>query len=459
MRLKSFIYSLGITALLSWTNSLLFAHQTINIQIDGKSFEVNKHSASRGPEAIDLSSVTKELGLKIYDPGLTYTASTNSSVSFIDGPAGRLLYRGYAIQDLVSKDYVNVAYLLIYGQLPSEQELQHFNQQINRYSKLKPSLKKLISELGKTSDPMSLLPRFIMSLTDDYPQLNKDKLSEAEKVDLACLILGQTRSFIAKLYQKKASSRNLEFSSELTINQESSYAEAFVQEAYQESGIEDKLSLASKAINILLVLHADHGQNCSTSTLRSVTSAKASPFFALNAAVSALAGAAHGKANHDVVKLLKEIEAKLIEKQKNFGGQAEDYLASEIAETLNKVKNKEMLLPGFGHRVYTSFDPRAKVLKSLSREVLSSLNKEKSLLTIANALEKAALADPFFKKRNLYPNLDFYSGIIYTALEIPEDMLTVMFAFGRMSGWLAHYHEMTSEPFKIWRPGQVYIGQ
>lgn len=436
----------------------IYGNETINVQIAGNSFEVNKISSSRGPDAIDLSPIFKDLGFKIYDPGLTYTVSTSSSISFIDGPAGKLLYRGYPIESLVLKDYVEVAYLLIFGQSPSEKELYDFNERIRHYAQLNPSMSKNISDHAKHSDSMSLLARFIMTLADYKTHLNKENLNQDEKLDFMALVLGKIRSFVTKLYQVKTNT-TLSSDSKYFFDHDSSYSESFVKEAYRGSELEENLSLASKAINMLLVLHADHGQNCSTSTLRGVISAKASPFFALNAEVSALSGAAHGKANHDVIKLLKSIEKKIYAKQEIFGGEPVDYLTSEIDILLARVRNKEILLPGFGHRVYTSFDPRARILKKLSNEVLATFDKGKGLLTIASALEQAALAEPFLIKRNLYPNLDFYSGIIYTALEIPEEMLTVMFAFGRVSGWLANYHEMTNEPFKIWRPGQVYIGE
>ena len=436
-----------------------YGSETINVQIDGVSYDAEKISANRGPDAIDLEPLLKKIGIKVYDPGLTYTVATSSSISFINGPAGQLLYRGYPIEELVLKDYVEVAYLLIYGQLPTKLELRDFNLHINRHASLKPAMKRFIIEHAKHSDPMTLLPRFIMSLADYYPQLSKSSLSQSEKLDLVFIVLGQIRSFVAQLYQSKISTKVSNSITKNYLHYEAPYSEIFTIEAYQGSEIEENLALASKAINMLLILHADHGQNCSTSTMRGVTSAKASPLFALNAAVSALSGAAHGKANHDVVNLLKEIEKNLHAKQEMFGGEPIDYLTSEIDVVLNKVKNKEMLLPGFGHRIYTSIDPRAKVIKRFSKEVLNTFDKGKSLLTIASALEQAALADAFFINRNLYPNLDFYSGIIYTALEVPEDMLTLMFAFGRISGWLAHYQEMTSEPFKIWRPGQVYKGK
>lgn len=438
---------------------LIYGKSTIRVQVEEKAFEVEKIVSKRGLDAVDFGPVARELGMKIYDPGLTYTASTRSSISFVDGPAGELLYRGYSIEQLIEKDYLEVAYLLIFGQLPSATELQEFNKQINRSAQLKPAAIKFISEFGSHADPMTLLPRFIMTLTDLYQNLNSESLKQHEKVSFIFLILGQIRSFIAKLYQLNIGQRVSTPDDKRNLDYELSYCDAFTQEAFRGSDLEEHLELASKALNMLLILHADHGQNCSTSTLRSVISAKASPFFGLNAAISALSGAAHGKANHDVVSLLRRIEKDLYTKQEIFGGAAEDYLKSTIDETLIKVKNKEMLLPGFGHRVYTSFDPRARLLKKVSYEVLESLGKNKSLLVIATALEQAALADPYFKNRMLYPNLDFYSGIIYTALDIPEDMLTLMFAFGRVSGWLSHYYEMSNEPSKIWRPGQVYIGK
>jgi citrate synthase len=364
------------------------------------------------------------------------TAATNSAVTFLDGEKGILRYRGYPIEELAEKSsFIEVSYLLIYGELPSADRLKWFEGQIAKFSETKDGIKSIIKAFPKDAHPMGVLSAAVVGLSGFHPEY-ADKLNDTRKDEVIAQLMAQVKNIAA--YQYRASQGK-----DLIDSQPKKYD--YVADFYQQMYGKEPDAEVIKALNILLILHADHEQNCSTSTVRLVGSSKANLYASISAGIDALWGPLHGGANQAVIEMLQEIQRDGGD-YKKFIGKAKD-------------KNSGFLLMGFGHRVYKNFDPRAKIIKKACDVILQKLNVKDPLLDIAKGLEEEALKDQYFVDRKLYPNVDFYSGIIYKALNIPTSMFTVMFALGRLPGWQAQWKEMIETPStKIGRPRQIYVG-
>jgi len=363
------------------------------------------------------------------------TGSCASAVTFLDGELGILRYRGYPIEQLAEKSsFIEVAYLLNWGKLPTAAELTAFEKKVASYSTLPEYITKMVQLFPSTTHPMAIASSLTVALSGHYPELNNPNPTIEQKDEIFALLLGQFKIITAAIHRVQSGQ------SLVASNASLSYCEDFM----NMMGMKPSKDVA-KALDVLLILHADHEQNCSTSTVRVVGSSNASIFASISAGIDALWGPLHGGANQEVLEMLEEIQ--------KSGGDAHKALARA------KDKNDNFKLMGFGHRVYKNFDPRAKIIKKACDVVLTQLGVKDPLLDIAKGLEQEALADDYFKSRNLYPNVDFYSGIIYRALGIPTNLFTVMFALGRMPGWLAQWKEMReTKETKISRPRQVYTG-
>ena len=393
-----------------------------------------------GASVIDLSKLNAQTGLNAFDQGFVNTASTRSAITYIDGDQGILRYRGYPIEELASKrSYLEVAYLLIYGELPSADELANFDDRIRRHTLIHEDLKNLFHAMPQNAHPMSVLAAGVSALSTFY----QDSLNphDAAQVELSTIRLLAKMPVLAAYSHKNSLGQAL-----LYPDNSLSMVENFLRMCFgtmAEEYIQNPV--VTQALDTLLTLHADHEQNCSTSTVRLVGSSQANLFASVSAGISALFGPLHGGANEAVLEMLNAIHAS--------GDSVQTYI--------NRVKNKEdgIRLMGFGHRVYKSFDPRAKIVKATADRVLSELGVNDPLLDIAKELEAAALADDYFVERRLYPNVDFYTGVIYKAMGFPPRMFTALFAIGRLPGWVAHWREMNLDPAtKIGRPQQLYIG-
>ncbi|MBP9680998.1 MAG: citrate synthase [Bacteriovorax sp.] len=406
------------------------------IEIDGKVFEYPVQVGVENEKAIDISKLRGDTGCITIDHGFMNTGSCASAITFLDGELGILRYRGYPIEQLAEKSsFIEVSYLLVYGKLPTTAELKAFEQKIANHSKLPEGAEKIIDAFPKEAHPMAVASAASVALSAFYPKYTSANPTAEEREDVIALMLGQFKTIASRQYRR---SQGL---SPIETNPSLSYCEDFMSMMF---GGKPNAEVA-KALDILLILHADHEQNCSTSTVRVVGSSNANVFASISAGIDALWGPLHGGANQEVLEMLAEIQ--------KAGG---DYkLALERA----KDKTDTFKLMGFGHRVYKNFDPRAKIIKKACDTILTQLGVKDELLAIAKGLEQEALADDYFKSRNLYPNVDFYSGIIYRALGIPTNMFTVMFALGRMPGWLSQWKEMReTKETKISRPRQVYVG-
>lgn len=392
-----------------------------------------------GNDGYAIGNLLKETGNVTYDPGFMNTANTKSAITFIDGDAGILRYRGYPIDQLAEKsNFLEVAYLLIYGELPSETQLEEFDLSIRNHTMLHEDMKDFFKGFPRDAHPMPVLSSAVSALSTWY----QDSLEpfNKEHVELSTLRLLAKVPVIAAYAHKKASGQPM-----LYPDNSMSLVENFLRLCFAQPTEPYEMDpLVVKALDQLLILHADHEQNCSTATVRIVGSADANLFASVSAGVNALFGPAHGGANEAVLKMLKQIKA--------------DGISPDAF--MEKVKNKEdgIRLMGFGHRVYKNYDPRAKIIKATAHEVLERTGGDE-LLEIALKLEEKALADDYFIERRLYPNVDFYTGLIYKALGFPEQMFTVLFAIGRLPGWIAQWREMIEDPAtKIGRPRQVYTG-
>jgi citrate synthase len=394
-----------------------------------------------GASSIDISTFVRQTGYTTLDQGFVNTSATRSAITYIDGDKGILRYRGYAIEDVAANStYLEVAWLLIYGQLPSPSELESFENRVRRHTLLHEDLRRFFDALPHDAHPMSVLSSAVSALATFY----EDSLSvhDPEQVELSTIRLLAKLPVIAAYAHKKSLGQAF-----LYPDNSLSFTDNFLKlnfgtmaEPYQANPI------VSKALERLLVLHEDHEQNASTSTVRLVGSTEANMFASISAGINALYGPLHGGANEAVLKMLGEI--------KDSGESVEKFV--------ERVKNKEegIRLMGFGHRVYKNFDPRAKLVKESADEVLAALGVKDELLDIAKELEAVALGDDYFIERKLYPNVDFYTGVIYKAMGFPPRMFTVLFAIGRLPGWIAHWREMNSDPStKIGRPQQLYIGE
>ena len=391
-------------------------------------------------KAIDIGALRKQTGLVTIDEGYVNTGAVQSSVTFLNGEEGVLRYRGYPIEDLASNcDFVEVAYLLIYGELPNQEELAQFRSKIRRHTMLHEDLKSFYDGFPRDAHPMAILSSVVSAMSTFY----QDSLDphDPEQVEVSIHRLLAKLPTIAAFSHKKSLGQPF-----IYPNNNSSYCENFLQMMFSVPCEDYKVDKTFvEALNMLLIVHADHEQNCSTSTVRMVGSADSNIFASISAGICALWGPLHGGANEAVVNMLTRIQ--------NDGGDVDKYV--------NMAKDKEdgFRLMGFGHRVYKNFDPRATLIKTSCDKLLEKLDIDDPLFEIAQKLEKVALEDEYFVKRKLYPNVDFYSGVIYRAMGIPVEMFTVLFAIGRLPGWIAHWREMQLSPTsRICRPRQIYQG-
>jgi citrate synthase len=407
----------------------------------GTSAEFPIVRAVDGRDSADMSTFTKQTGLTALDPGFVNTASTRSAITYIDGDAGILRYRGYAIEDLANNStYLEVAWLLIYGQLPTVSELEEFSERVRRHTLLHEDLKRFFSALPHTAHPMSMMSSAVSALSTYY----EDSLDphNPEMVELSTTRLLAKLPVIAAYAHKKALGQAF-----LYPDNSLNFIENFLKLNFGNlAELYEVDPVLVKALDRLLILHEDHEQNASTATVRLVGSTGANIFASISAGINALYGPLHGGANEAVLTML---------------GQIRDS-GETVQHFVERVKNKEdgVKLMGFGHRVYKNFDPRAQVVKESADEVLASLGVSDPLLDIARELEQVALADDYFIERKLYPNIDFYTGVIYKAMGFPTRMFTVLFAIGRLPGWIAHWREANNDPgTKLGRPQQLYIGE
>ena len=411
---------------------------TLNYPGGSADFPIIK--ATDGDSVIDFSKLNSETGLNSYDIGFVNTASTKSAITYIDGDAGILRYRGYPIEQLAGqKSFVETAYLLIYGELPNAQQLGEWDERLRRHTLIHEDLKNIFHSMPQNAHPMSVLAASVSALSTFY----QDSLNPHDEYQVEL----STVRLLAKLPTLVAYSHKNSLGQALLYPDNSlSYVENFLRMAFgnmAEPYIQNPVVV--KALDTLLVLHADHEQNCSTATVRLVGSSQANLFASVSAGVSALFGPLHGGANEAVLEMLADI--------RDSGESVQKYI--------DRVKNKEegVKLMGFGHRVYKNMDPRARIVKATADKVLADLGVSDPLLDIAKELEAAALADEYFISRKLYPNVDFYTGVIYKAMGFPTRMFTALFAMGGLPGWTSHWREMNHDPAtKIGRPQQLYVG-
>ena len=414
-------------------------NEKVKLSYKGKDFEFPLIEGSEKEKGIDIKSLRSQTGLITYDPGYKNTGSCMSDITFLDGEEGILRYRGYSIEDLCEKaSFIEVAFLLIFGDMPSKKELNLFNDEIRKDSLVDEDLKSILKSFPKSAHPMGVLS----SLTSGLIAFNPSSVDIESEVEFreAIIILIAKFPILASWTHRKVKGLPLNYA-----NTSLSYVENIAHMMFKLPHQDFKPSpIIVNALNKLLILHADHEQNCSTSTVRIVGSSHAGLFASVSAGISALWGPLHGGANQAVIEMLESI--------KNDGGDITKYMDKA------KDKNDPFRLMGFGHRVYKNFDPRARIIKKAADEVLDDLGINDPVLEIAKSLEKEALGDQYFISRNLYPNVDFYSGIIYRALGIPTEMFTVMFALGRLPGWIAQWSEMRKNKEPIGRPRQIYSG-
>ena len=416
-------------------------NEKVVISYKDKTAEFPVVSSSVGSDAMDISKLHSTLGLHTFDQGFVNTASTKSGITFIDGDAGILRYRGYPIEQLAAKkSFLDVSYLLIYGELPDKAQLDAFDQSIRRHTLIHEDLKRFFDAFPQNAHPMSVLASGVSALSTFY----QDSLDphDPEQVELS------TRRLLAKLPVLAAYAHKKSLGQALLYPDNSlSTVENFLRLNFGTQA-EDYIQnpIVTKALDTLLILHADHEQNCSTSAVRLVGSAQANLFASVSAGINALFGPLHGGANEAVLDMLNAIRES----------------GESVQRFVERVKNKEdgIRLMGFGHRIYKNFDPRATIVKATADRVLADLGIADPLLDIAKELEATALADPYFAERKLYPNVDFYTGVIYKAMGFPPRMFTPLFAMGRLPGWISHWREMMQDPNnRIGRPQQVYLGE
>jgi citrate synthase len=410
------------------------------LELDGKVFEFPVIEGTENEKAIDISKLRGTTGYITLDPGFKNTGSTKSAVTFLDGEKGILRYRGYPIEQLAEQaSFIEVAYLIIYGELPTTKQLEEFETSIRKHTLVHEDMKQFFEAYPAKAHPMGILSSMVCSLSTFYPE-SQDPNRNDGAVDLTIHRLIAKLPTLAAWAYKNAMRHPLMYP-----KNDLDYCENFLHMMFAMP-TEDYTPnpVVTKALNKLLILHADHEQNCSASTVRIVGSSQSNLYASIAAGVSALWGPLHGGANQAVIEMLEQI--------KEDGGDLEKWIA--------KAKDKEdpFRLMGFGHRVYKNFDPRATIIKKACDDILDSLGIDDPVLDIAKKLEKVALEDEYFVKRGLYPNVDFYSGIIYKALGIPSEMFTVMFSLGRLPGWIAQWKEMRTNNEPIGRPRQVYTG-
>ena len=414
--------------------------QSAELKIDERILQVPVVIGTENEHAIDIGKLRAQTGYVTLDPAYMNTASTKSAITFLDGEQGILRYRGIPIDELAEKStFVEVAYLLIYGHLPNKTELATFSEELTRHSMIHEDMKRFYDGYPGTAHPMAILSAMVLSLSSFYPEA-LDVKNKAEQERTIARLVSKMRTIAAFSYKKSIGQpfvypkNNLSYCANFLNMMFSVPAEPY--------DIDEDIV---RVLNLLLILHADHEQNCSTSTVRQVGSSQANLFASISAGICALWGPLHGGANEEVLTMLEAI--------KTDGSGPQKFI------DLAKKKDSGFRLMGFGHRVYKNYDPRAKIIKVAADKVMKKMKKPDPLLDIAKTLEEAALSDNYFVERKLYPNVDFYSGIIYRALGIPTNMFTVMFAIGRTPGWIAHWREMSEDPStKIFRPRQIYTG-
>ncbi|SES33252.1 citrate synthase [Corynebacterium cystitidis] len=405
----------------------------------GQEYEMDIMKATEGNDGVVLGNMLKETGLVTFDPGYVSTGSTESKITYIDGDEGILRHRGYDIADLANNATFNeVAYLLINGELPTMDELHNFNMEIRHHTLLDEDFKAQFNVFPRNAHPMSVLASSV-NILSTYYQDQLDPLDEEQLEKATVRLMAKVPMLAAYAY--RASKGSPYMYPDNSLNTRENFLRmmfGYPTEPYEVDPI------VVKALDKLLILHADHEQNCSTSTVRMIGSAQANMFVAIAGGINALSGPLHGGANQAVLEMLEDI-------QNNNGGDATDFM--------NRVKNKEkgVRLMGFGHRVYKNYDPRAAIVKETAHEIIDHLGGD-PMLDLAMKLEEIALSDDYFVSRKLYPNVDFYTGLIYRAMGFPTDFFTVLFAIGRLPGWIAHYREQLDMNSKINRPRQIYTG-
>lgn len=410
------------------------------LKFDGQEIDLPIFEGTEGERSLDIGVLRKETGLITLDPGYVNTGSTTSEITFLDGEQGILRYRGYPIEQLAAHcDFVEVCHLLIYGNLPNEEELQAFRDSIRSHTMLHEDIRSFYNGFPRDAHPMAILSSVISALSTFY----QDSLEphDPEQVEISIQRLLAKLPTIAAYSYKKSIGQPL-----IYPRNDLKYCDNFLQMMFAVPSEPYEIDQDfADALNLLLIVHADHEQNCSTSTVRMVGSANANLFASISAGISALWGPLHGGANEAVVSMLEQIIAD--------GRDVQKYV------NMAKDSSNSFRLMGFGHRVYKNYDPRAQIIKTACDKLLSKIQIDDPLFGVAQELEQVALNDPFFVERRLYPNVDFYSGVIYRAIGIPVQMFTVLFAMGRLPGWIAHWVEMhNSETKRICRPRQVYDG-
>ena len=412
----------------------------VSIDIDGKVEEYAVIPATQGPSGIDISNLITNTGLTVFDQGFVNTASTKSAITFIDGDKGILRYRGYPIEQLAAnKSFLETSYLLIHGELPTSAEAEEFDQSLRRHTLIHEGMKDFFKAFPQNAHPMSVISAGVSALSTFYQDSLDTK--DPEQVEISTLRLLAKLPVIASYAYKSSIGQAL-------VYPDNSYSlvENFLKMTFGNYAEDySQNSVVTQALDTLLLLHADHEQNCSTSTVRLVGSSKANLFASVASGINALSGPSHGGANEAVLEMLSSIQ--------NSG--------ESVSQYVDRIKNKEdgIRLMGFGHRIYKSFDPRATIVKQTADQVLDELGINDPMLEIAKELEAVALSDEYFAERKLYPNVDFYTGVIYKALGFPPRMFTPLFAVGRLPGWIAHWREMMEDPStRIGRPQQLYTG-
>ena len=413
--------------------------QTAELRLNGQVYQLPIHHPSAGPDVIDIRSLYKDAGVFTYDPGFTSTASCDSTITFIDGAKGELLHRGYPIDQLASKShYLEVCYLLLYGELPSPAELEDFESRVTNHTMIHEQMMYLFRGFRRDAHPMAIMTGVVGAMSAFYH--DSTDISDPWQREVASIRMIAKMPTIAAMAYKYTIGQPFEYP-----RNDLDYASNFLRMCFAVPAEDYKVNpILSRAMDRIFTLHADHEQNCSTSTVRIVGSSHAGLFASISAGVSALWGPLHGGANQAVLEMLEAI--------KEDGGDTKKYMAKA------KDKNDPFRLMGFGHRVYKNFDPRAKIIKVAADQVLNDLGINDPILDVAKALEQEALNDPYFVDRKLYPNVDFYSGIIYRAMGIPVEMFTAMFALGRLPGWIGQWKEMRFRNEPIGRPRQIYTG-
>lgn len=406
------------------------------LHVNGQDYELPIIEGTLGDPVLDIKAVP-QAGFWTYDPGFMSTASTESKITFIDGDKGILLHRGYPIDQLADKaEYLEVAYALIHGELPNAEQKADFYEKVRKHSMVNDQLRRFFEGFRRDAHPMAIMVGVMGALSAFYHN-NLDVSKQDHREITAIRLIAKVPTIAAMCYKYSNGQPFMYPRNDLN------YAENFLHMMFATpADVNYQVNpILAKAMDKIFTLHADHEQNASTSTVRLAGSTGANPYACIAAGIAALWGPAHGGANEAVLKMLDEIGS-----------------VDNVEEFMEKVKRKEVKLMGFGHRVYKNFDPRAKVMKETCDEVLGELGIKDPQLELAMKLEQIALSDPYFKERNLYPNVDFYSGIILKAIGIPTSMFTVIFALARTSGWISHWLEMHAAPYKIGRPRQLYTG-